>query len=296
MDKIYKRICEKCGQEMIYSSASSFYNARKKNSTCRSCSAKEIADQKRNGDLSKLLEESYEAYYWIGFILADGSIEDNRLKITLAIKDKEHLEKFAKFINYDGEVVVTSKNQVYIGCKNVEIIPLLCKKFNILSNKTYNPPETISKFDLDLQYCLLAGFIDGDGCIQNQSNGRKDFSLRIKNHSSWEHILKEFNQLIDNSDKFVRVKNSGYVELIISNTEILKSFKRKIETYNLPLMSRKWEIINYDYESKLIGAELLKENVLKDLALGMTTKDISIKHNTSLQNIYRIKRNYYEQK
>jgi hypothetical protein len=30
MNKIYKRVCEKCGQEMIYSSASLFYNTRRR--------------------------------------------------------------------------------------------------------------------------------------------------------------------------------------------------------------------------------------------------------------------------
>ena len=61
-------------------------------------------------------------------------------------------------------------------------------------------------------------------------------------------------------------------------------------------MIRKWDIIDYSFESKLVASELLKENVLKDLELGMKTKDIAIKYNAGLQNIYRIKRNYYDKK
>lgn len=36
--------------------------------------------------------------YWIGFITADGSVNKNSLSIGLALKDKEHLEKFLKAI------------------------------------------------------------------------------------------------------------------------------------------------------------------------------------------------------
>ena len=106
---------------------------------------------------------------------------------------------------------------------------------------------------------------------------------------------KEFNELIHNQES-VKINNKGYAELNISNTEILKSLKRKIEEYNLPIMIRKWDIIDYSFESKLVASELLKENVLKDLELGMKTKDIAIKYNAGLQNIYRIKRNYYVKK
>ena len=38
-------------------------------------------------------------YYWIGFILADGSIKNNkRIVISLKKDDKDHLEKFKQYV------------------------------------------------------------------------------------------------------------------------------------------------------------------------------------------------------
>lgn len=114
--------------------------------------------------------------------MADGNFSDNRVRITLGIKDKEHLLKFARYIKYSTEVVETIIN-IATSSKNIEVVPKICEKFDIKSNKTYFPPKTIKTFSIDLQYCLLAGFIDGDGSIRNLT-GRPDFSLVIKNHAS----------------------------------------------------------------------------------------------------------------
>src|SRR5271166_7037406 len=48
--------------------------------------------------------DSEEKAYWLGFLLADGSIQVRKnvqkiVKLALAIEDKEHLEKFKKFVN-----------------------------------------------------------------------------------------------------------------------------------------------------------------------------------------------------
>lgn len=56
--------------------------------------------KERFADLDILLNDTYETYYWIGFIMADGNIINNRLRLRLSCKDKEHLEKFANFIGY----------------------------------------------------------------------------------------------------------------------------------------------------------------------------------------------------
>lgn len=102
--------------------------------------------------------------------------------MTLSIKDKEHVLKFAKFINYEGSYQ-ESPIRFGLACKDINIVTQIRNKFDIKDNKTYNPPEAILKFDNDLVYSLLAGFIDGDGNIQHPSH-RQDFFLRIKNHVS----------------------------------------------------------------------------------------------------------------
>lgn len=287
----YKRICPNCSKELIYKSYSAWYNANKLNSLCRSCGAKQRAQH--CGDLSKLLEDNPISWYWIGFILADGSIINGRLQIGLSIKDKEHLLKFAEFINYSGSFAETTTS-IQVAVKDLEIVNKICNKYNILPKKTYNPPSILNTLSIDALYCILAGFIDGDGTIRHP-NKRKDFFLRIKNHSTWKNVLKLFGTLITDKE-CVKINNQGYAELCITNTKILQEFKSKILSYNLPLLTRKWDIIDINYISKLSKAEELRNKVLELLKQGIKQQDIAIICNTSPANVSKIKKQYAERK
>ena len=99
----YTRICAKCGKLLKYSCYASWHYANKHNSICKSCKHKEII--KKNYDLSILLDNSYISFYWIGFLLADASFIDNRLKIIVNNKDKEHINNFAKYISYSDKFI-----------------------------------------------------------------------------------------------------------------------------------------------------------------------------------------------
>ena len=285
----YKRICPNCGKEIEYKSYSAWYSANKSESLCRSCSAK--ARTIHCGDLSKLLEETPEAYYWMGFLMADGSFTDGRLKLALAKKDKEHLFKFAKYINYSGSFS-ESETALQVSVKDLEVVQQLCKKFTIFPKKTYNPPTILSTLTRDNLICFLAGFIDGDGNIQNQ-NKREDFFLRIKNHSSWESVLKLFGSIITDKE-CVKINSSGYAELVITNTQKLQELKKTVLKYDIPLLQRKWDIINLDFVSKYTKAEELRIKVLNLLAKGMKQQDIAELCGTSPSNVSKIKKCYYE--
>ena len=285
----YKRICQKCNKEIRYKSYNAWYTANKNNSLCRSCSAK--ARTVHCGDLNKLLEETNEAYYWIGFLLADGSFCNGRLKFSLSKKDSDQVYKFAEFINYTG-TFSKSDTAISIAVKDIDTVTQICKKFNIFPQKTYNPPKNLRKLNKDKLYCLLAGFIDGDGSIKNQ-NKRDDFFLRIKNHSSWKEVLELFSELIVNKN-CVKINSKGYAELTISNTKKLQEFKSKIISYNIPILKRKWDIINMDFVSKYTKAEETRNKVLKLLQQNVKQQDIAKICNTSPANVSKIKKNYYE--
>ena len=162
-------------------------------------------------------------------------------------------------------------------------------KFGIPQNKTYNPPE-LGNISPDYMYCILAGFIDGDGSIQNQS-GRKDFMLRIKLHSSWLKVLNMFSVLICGQEK-ATINKQGYAQLSITDTKVLQGLKEKILSYNLPLLKRKWDIIDMDFVSKYTTAEDLRNKVIELLKQGVKQKDIASICNTSPANVTRIKKLY----
>lgn len=268
----YKRICPKCQKEIEYQSYSSWYNANKKNSLCRSCAYKKSTE--RCANLQKLLLDTPEAFYWIGFLLADGSFLDGRLSLALKKSDSDQVHKFGDYVEYTGSYG-KSETTESVKCKDIDTVSKICSKFDIKPSKTYNPPLSILNFDKTLVVALIAGFIDGDGNISNQS-GRKDFKLRIKNHSSWLHILREINSVIYPKKNVCKLNSQGYAELQITNTASLQEFKKSVMALDLPLMVRKWEVIDLEYVSKLTKAEETKNKVRELFASGIKKKDIAI--------------------
>lgn len=234
-------------------------------------------------NLSKLLLETLETYYWIGFILADGHIsKSTRLRVTLAKRDKNHLIKLQKFLNVQE---LQENTQVSISGMDSKVIREFCNKFDIKSNKTYNPPNLSFIKNKDLLFALSIGFIDGDGCIDNQTN-RSDCKLRIKCHSSWVNNL-EFIYNIKS-----KINNQGYAYINITNSILLKELKRKAIFLNLPILNRKWDKIDLSFVSKqekgqinvLKVKEMLKNNIkksdiAKNLNIGKSAISQIIKRN-----------------
>ncbi len=286
-NKKYVRFCSNCGKELTYRSYSAFYNANKKESLCRNCGCRK--DQEHSANLNKLLEDTPEAFYWIGFILSDGCIYDGRLTLRLQNKDKDQVLKFGKFVEYTGSYG-TSKTSTGVSCMDKNLTKAICEKFDIHERKTYNPPTSILKFESSLLIALLAGFIDGDGRIANQTK-RKDFFLTIKVHSSWLNILKEFNSLIC-EENFCKINSKGYAVLTITNTETLKRLKTKVLDLNLPILSRKWDIIDMNFVSKYVTASLLRNKVIELYLQGKKNKEISEECKTSQSNVSKIIKNY----
>jgi len=209
--------------------------------------------------LHKLLEETNEAYYWMGFIMADGTINKNHeLKVTLAAKDRPHLVRLQNYLSIDR--IFDGSNDGYPNCKisasNKPVIDEIRKKYGIVSNKTENPPSLdwlTTKGDLFLSF--ICGFIDGDGSIGRLQN-RMDFHLRIKCHGSWLNNVSIMNDFIYTHLKIAhergrpKLNNQGYAELCIGNTQTLKQLKTAILKLGLPLLVRKWDKIDLSYIGK----------------------------------------------
>lgn len=127
--------------------------------------------------------DSEEKAYWLGFIVADGSVnytisraEHNygerrydRLSIMLQEIDFEHLEKFASDIEYDGIIEKGTTNSFggTFGYSKIRITSeKLCSdliKLGVVPNKSTN--ETAPSIDPSLQRDFIRGFFDGDGSI-----------------------------------------------------------------------------------------------------------------------------------
>ena len=150
-----------------------------------------------------------EMAYWLGFLLADGYINEERgfLKIKLGIADKNHIIKFGNFI---GETDIEDKLQYEIGgaynknnsCVSTEfdsgkLINDL-KKYNLFQNKSGK--EVPYNFnDAQLQKAYVRGMIDGDGHIE------KNRIKYVGSLQSCEYIKNYFGKFINYN------QNSEYI-------------------------------------------------------------------------------------
>jgi len=205
-------------------------------------------------DLSVLLEDTPLAYYWMGFLTADGHFYEKRVKLHLAKKDRSHLQKYAKFVSCE-----LAKRRLAVSIQDRIVVPLLRTKYHLTSRKTYEPPisgwifgnkELDEALKANLYLAYMIGFIDGDGSITYQT-GRKDCSLRIKCHMSWWHFLQYFSDWISmrlgvnsNKVKTVMQKQGKYAQLAFTRRSILRYLKIKTKELDLPVLERKWSRID----------------------------------------------------
>lgn len=120
--------------------------------------------------------DSAEKAYWLGFIVADGYLNDdkNMLRIKLGNKDKTHLEKFINFLDGDlsmlkSEIHNTTGNiQWYVSTYAPQIHDAL-KKLNVEQGKSGK--EKIPPIEEKYYRDFIRGLWDGDGFIRESLNG-----------------------------------------------------------------------------------------------------------------------------
>lgn len=210
--------------------------------------------------------DTKEKAYWIGFIMADGYVLDNRntgghnttFRIRLNELDKTHLEKFNKCINCNKPIKIVKNYGVY---KNSHDLAEFCIQNKIIvedlknigfssGNKSCNEfiPDVILS-NKDFLKSFILGLFDGDGSI---AIGKRLNEFSIVSSKSMCEKIKEFleEELLINMNKVSRNgklenlyrvrtnKNSNLIairDFLYSNEEIF--LERKREAFNKLLPS-----------------------------------------------------------
>jgi hypothetical protein len=193
--------------------------------------------------LSALLNDTNESFYWIGFILADGTVTNDSIQIEVSKNDENHLLQINNYLKNDI-VLYRRRNTVTISINDRINIKQIKEKFDIKQKKTYNPPDySNAEFSQNNLLSLIVGFIDGDGNISKRKNGGTQ--LTVENHASWKefHIfIEKFiysyfeEELLKNHQRF---NNRGYSLITISKSKIVKLLYDEIKKLNLQYMRRK---------------------------------------------------------
>lgn len=159
--------------------------------------------------------DTEEKAYWLGFIYADGCIEKNgnsyRFEMSVSDKDKEHLDKFAKFIDYKREIY--TKNAMFNGqIKPQKRIFLSGEHFynslnelGCIPNKSLTlvfPDESIFKNKSLIRH-FIRGYFDGDGSVGIYDDYRPNCTSKKPtfNLLGTESFLESLNKYIPISRK-----------------------------------------------------------------------------------------------
>ncbi len=130
---------------------------------------------------------SIEMAYWLGFIVADGSVREknNVLQIGLNSIDKEHLIKFSKFINLnkqpiDYSVINTVTNKPSkasrISVNSFYMINRL-KSLGVKPNKSNQDINFLSYIPDDYKLPFIFGYFDGDGSFSKGNDNSYNISF-----------------------------------------------------------------------------------------------------------------------
>lgn len=204
--------------------------------------------------------DSPEKAYWIGFIMADGYVYDNRskpnksnaygIRIRLHEKDHEHLEKLNECMNGNIPIRIVKNHGVYENCSNLSEFNITNKvimesmyRMEMVGKKSTKEfiPKEIE--DSPFVASFLLGLFDGDGSLYKNKNlvewsmfSSRDLVLFAKNY--FEKELGVTFQKIDvnnNCDKLFRLRTGSRKTIIkimdhlYSSTNIF--LKRKKEFY-----------------------------------------------------------------
>ncbi len=134
-----------------------------------------------NDDVFKVLDR--EGAYWLGFLAADGSVVDNKLKVVLKGEDKGHLVNMMKYMKStypvnDHTAYYTDENGKHefpacnVHITSNEIVNTL-KNYGIVQGKKYLDIDFLSYIPNEFKLDFIVGFFDGDGSVTTYTNKRQ---------------------------------------------------------------------------------------------------------------------------
>lgn len=159
--------------------------------------------------------DTEEKAYWLGFLYADGCLIKTHVTLTLAEKDRDHIERFVDFMGSDTPISIKTQNlqtknpypraTVTISGKHLSA---RLKELGIVVGRTVSIQDIWRQIPPELLHHWVRGFFDGDGCAEKKPHIH--FSLtREVGESLIELFAKEAGT---NSDlKLVRNTRSNVV-------------------------------------------------------------------------------------
>lgn len=198
-----------------------------------------------------------EKAYWIGFIASDGCLyhpKDSRqdiLSVSLAIKDKEHLEKLKKSLKTNKPISIgrhgKNKNFEHASLQiSSNKISKDLQKIGVCPQKTYNVqwPKIPKKF----LPAYIRGYFDGDGSIAHKIEKNKLHRVNITIVGFVDNMKNFQNYLLSQGIKTALVldkredRASGFASLTLTNKKEKQKFLHLIYDNATIYLDRKYKL------------------------------------------------------
>ena len=186
--------------------------------------------------------------YIVGFILADGSVSGNRLKLSLQRKDRDLLVWFKEECQYTGNI---SDSRAKCNNKHHPISSLTISCYEWLEDlESYSiyPNKTLTSFLPDIPRNLfghfLRGFFDGDGAV----TGKKYQTIKFTNGSP--RLLSELSDRLHNEyglterSVYHRKKSHTYTLEYGKHSDVKKLYDLMYQDVSFYLQRKKDKFIN----------------------------------------------------
>lgn len=193
--------------------------------------------------------DTKEKAYILGYLLADGYINNSTLEFGCALADKEILEFIAKELNanirfdytFDKKSRRFPRARITIGNKRI-IKDLLRYTIGSKENKTF------PRIKKDLQHYMLLGFFDGDGCLTwGRRKDRNRLWQKVCFTGSYKllyAIQKLLQKLNITSSLHPKGKENCYVLELASKEDVKKILSYMYGDEDLIILHRKFDKYN----------------------------------------------------
>lgn len=211
-----------------------------------------VFEPNSTGDLRPLLRETNEAYYWIGFLSADGNFgRKGCLTLLVSEKDSKHIKRFASLIKAKEKNCTRPNNRkyVYVACSHKINSNKIMKKFGFGHRKTYKPPFCVVSDKDNLFLSYMTGYLDGDGYIIWKTGYKKSqYVIGVGCRKEWKNwLIKNFKRIAKILGICVHVgfytKKNKYIIVTVASKNFMRLLKKQIKILKIPYLKRKWDKI-----------------------------------------------------
>lgn len=194
-----------CNKSMIYRKFKE-WNIERRKKICSStrCNAKYYFDYQYFNEINN----EHKAY-WLGFMLADGFVNEREISFCLKDDDKYLVELFKQDLKAEHPIKYNQYNYPFLTIVSVDMCRTLYS-YGFHNNKSYHVDieKVVKNVPNELEHHFIRGMFDGDGCIKYYNY---DYFKKPQYHFGYTGTMDVCNYIKDKLDIKTKLLFEGNV-------------------------------------------------------------------------------------